>query len=140
MAQSTCAVHLCMCPTVHTKGARCTAMCSMAGHYDEEVVARRFMFILSQAVDVLPTFIPAVPAQNIFEEDDRVLFISLHQAGNYPIASGEDLVCPRAVQQCVLPYCDGIQDSSTAQCACVAVASARGQLPCLWLTSIQAML
>lgn len=32
--------------------------------------------------------VPLLP-QAIFEEDDRVLFISLHQAGNYPIASGE---------------------------------------------------
>jgi len=31
----------------------------------------------------------AVWLQAIFEEDDRVLFISLHQAGNYPVASGE---------------------------------------------------
>jgi acetoin utilization deacetylase AcuC-like enzyme len=26
--------------------------------------------------------------QKIFEEDDRVLFISIHQAGNYPLNSG----------------------------------------------------
>ena len=27
--------------------------------------------------------------QRAFESDDRVLFISIHQAGNYPLHSGE---------------------------------------------------